>query len=116
MRTAAVPVLRERRVIGDSSIQTQPAKPAVCQIEVDFITEAPFRSYAEAIADQEHPDHQVRIGRGPPDIAVELRQLPPQSSSRRTYRSTADGGRLGCAFLARTHRTTQPIRLADVPS
>jgi hypothetical protein len=78
MRTAAVPVLRERRVIGDSSIQTQPAKPAVCQIEVDFITEAPFRSYAEAIADQEHPDHQVRIGRGPPDIAVELRQLPPQ--------------------------------------
>jgi len=65
-------------VIGDSSIQTQPAKPAVCQIEVDFITEAPFRSYVEAIADQEHPDHQLRIDRGPPDVAVERCQLPSQ--------------------------------------
>jgi hypothetical protein len=65
-------------VIGDNSIQTQPAKPAVCQIEVDFIIEAPFRSYPEAIADQKHPDHQLRIDRGPLDIAVERCQLPSQ--------------------------------------
>jgi hypothetical protein len=65
-------------VIGDGSIQTQTAKPAVGQIEVDFVTEAPFRSDTEAIADQEHPDHQLRIDRGPPDVAVERRQLPPQ--------------------------------------
>jgi hypothetical protein len=65
-------------VIGDGSIQTQTAKPAVGQIEVDFVTEAPFRSDTEAIADQKHPDHQLRIDRGPPDVAVERRQLPPQ--------------------------------------
>lgn len=72
---AAVPVLRERRVIGDSSIRTQPAEPAVCQIEVDFIAEASLRSDAEAVPDQEHPDHQLRIDRGPPDVAVEGCQL-----------------------------------------
>ena len=48
---ATVPVLRERRVVRDGSVQAQPAKPTVRQIEVNFIAEAPLRSYAEAIAD-----------------------------------------------------------------
>src|SRR6185437_3443087 len=48
---AAVPVLRERRVIRDRPVQTQPAKPAVCQIKVDFVAEASLPSYAEAITD-----------------------------------------------------------------
>ena len=75
---AAVPVLREGRVIGDSPVQSQPAKPAVRQIEVDFIAEATLRSYAETIAHQEHPDHQFGIDRRSSDVAVERRQLPSQ--------------------------------------
>jgi hypothetical protein len=75
---ATVPVLRECRVIGDSPVQNEPAKPAVRQIKVDFVAEAPLRSYAEAIADEEHPDHQFGIDRRPSDVAVERRQLPSQ--------------------------------------
>ena len=44
---ATVPVLRERRVIGDSPVQTQPAKPTVRQIEVDFIADSPANPTAQ---------------------------------------------------------------------
>src|SRR6185436_1903422 len=33
---------------------------------------------AEAVADNQHPDHQLRINRWPPERAVERRQFPPQ--------------------------------------
>src|SRR6202007_814080 len=38
-------------------------KPPIGQIEVDLIAQAPLRSNAEAVADQEHPDHQLGIDR-----------------------------------------------------
>jgi hypothetical protein len=44
-------------MIRHRSIQTEPAEPTVGQIEVNLIAQAPFRSNAEAVADQEHPDH-----------------------------------------------------------
>src|ERR1700758_3247941 len=74
---AAMPVLGERRVIRNRAIQTQPAKPPVGQIEVDLIAQAPLRSNAEAVTDQEHPDHQLRIYRRPADATVERRETPP---------------------------------------
>jgi len=44
---------------------------------VDFIAQAPLRSNAEAVTDQEHPDHQLGINRRPTDATVEGRQIPP---------------------------------------
>src|SRR6185312_15748926 len=74
---AAMPVLGERRVIWHRPIQTEPAEPSVGQIEVNLIAQAPLRSDAEAVTDQEHPDHQLGINRRPTDATVEGRQIPP---------------------------------------
>ncbi|MGY2990018.1 hypothetical protein ACVWZM_006928 [Bradyrhizobium sp. USDA 4501] len=74
---AAMPVLGECRVIRHRPIQTEPAEPPIGQIEVDLIAQPPLRSDAEAVTDQEHPDHQLGIDRTSADAAVERRQLLP---------------------------------------
>src|SRR3974377_1058242 len=58
--------------------QPKPAKPAICQIEVDLFTEPTLRTDPEAVADQQHPDHQLGIYRWPADAAVEARELAPE--------------------------------------
>ena len=68
---AAMPVLGERRVIRHHAIQTEPAEPPVGQIEVDLITQAPLRSDAEAVSDQEHPNHELGIAGGSTDETKE---------------------------------------------
>jgi hypothetical protein len=60
------------------AIEAKATEPAVCQIEMDLIAQPPLRADAEAIADDQHPDHQLRIDRRAPHRAVERRQLSPQ--------------------------------------
>jgi len=52
----------------------------VSQIEVNLPAEPPLRSDAEAVADHEHPYHQLRIDGGAFDAAVKGRQIPPDLS------------------------------------
>ena len=40
-----------------------------------FLAEPALRADAEAVADDQHPDHQFRIDRGTPDLAVEGPQV-----------------------------------------
>ena len=75
---ATVPVLREGRVIRHVTIQPEPAEPPICEIEVHLLAQAPFRSDADTVADDEHPDHQLRINRRPPCLTVKRRQLTTQ--------------------------------------
>jgi len=42
---------------------------------MDLLAQAPFGADAEAIADEQHPDHQLGIDRGPADLAVEGAQM-----------------------------------------
>jgi hypothetical protein len=44
---------------------------------VNLIAQVSLRSDAEAVTDQEHPDHQFGIDRRPADAAIEGRQIPP---------------------------------------
>src|SRR5262249_53107700 len=74
---ATMPVLGKSRVIRHRTVQTEPAEPPVGQIEVDLIAQAPLRSDAAAVTDQEHPDHELRIDRRPTDATVERRQAQP---------------------------------------
>src|SRR4029077_1639577 len=67
----AVAVLREGRMIRHIAFQPEPAEPAICEIEVDLLAQPPFRADAEAIAHQQHPDHQFGIDRGTAQFAVE---------------------------------------------
>ncbi|KRR08796.1 hypothetical protein CP49_29730 [Bradyrhizobium valentinum] len=64
-------------MIRHRAIQTEPAEPPVSQIEVDLIAQPPLQSDAEAVTEQEHPDHQFGIDRRSTDAAVEGRQVPP---------------------------------------
>ena len=43
-----------------------------------FLAQAPLRANAEAVPDDQHPDHELRIDRGAPGVAIELRQVPAQ--------------------------------------
>ena len=65
-------------MIGDMPVELKPAKPSIGQIEVDVLAQPPLRADAEAIADDQHPYHQLRIDRGASQRAVKGRQLPPQ--------------------------------------
>ena len=54
-----------------------PGKPAIGKVEVDLVTQPPFGANAEAIADNEHPDHQLRIDRRATRLAVVRLQMRP---------------------------------------
>jgi len=64
-------------VIRHCPIQTEPAEPPVGQIEMYLIAEAPLRSDAEAVTNQEHPDHQLGIDRRSTDATIERGQVSP---------------------------------------
>src|SRR5277367_145120 len=64
-------------MIGDIAIEPQSTKPAIGQIEMDLLAQATLRTNAKAIADNEHPDHQLRIDRGPSHVAVIGPQMRP---------------------------------------
>jgi hypothetical protein len=67
----AMPVLGERRVVRYLILQAQPTEPAIRQVQVDFLAEPAFRPDAEAVADDQHPNQQLRINRGSARMAVE---------------------------------------------
>ena len=72
---APMPVLREGRVVGHRAVQAEPAEPAIGEIEVNLFAQPPLRADAEAVTDDQHPDHQLRIDRRPARLAVERPQL-----------------------------------------
>jgi len=49
----------------------------ISEVEVDLLAQPSFRADAEAVADDQHPDHQLGIDRRPPEMAVEARQFAP---------------------------------------
>jgi hypothetical protein len=65
-------------VVGHFAIQAETAEPAVRQVQVDFLAQPPFRADAKAVADDQHPDQQLRIDRWAAFLAIEWRQPPPQ--------------------------------------
>jgi len=67
---AAVPVLGKGRVIRHRAVEAEAAEPAIGEIEVYLLAEPALRSDAQAIADEQHPDHQLGIDRGAAGLAV----------------------------------------------
>src|SRR5689334_5662483 len=62
-------------MVGHFAVEPQATEPAICQIEVNLLAKPPLGADAEAIADQQHPDHQLGINRGPTQLAVERSEL-----------------------------------------
>jgi hypothetical protein len=44
---------------------------------MDLLAQPTLRTNAQAVADDEHPDHQLRINRGPPHVARVGPQMRP---------------------------------------
>src|SRR5919109_105370 len=72
-----MPVFRESRVVRHGTVKPESAEPAIRQVQVNFLAEPPLRANTEAIADDEHPNHQLRINRRPTNLTVKRRQLAP---------------------------------------
>ncbi len=58
--------------------QTQTAEPPAGQVEAFLLAQTPLRADREAVADQEHPDHQFRAIRRTARMAAVGRQLGEQ--------------------------------------
>ncbi len=59
-------------------LQAKTTEPAIGQVQMHFLAQAAFRTDAVAVADDQHPDHQFRIDRGPTRVAVILGQVLTQ--------------------------------------
>ena len=57
-------------MIGDVAVEPQATEPAIGKIEVDLVAQPPLGANAEAVADNEHPDHQLGIDRRATRLAV----------------------------------------------
>jgi hypothetical protein len=65
-------------MIRHSAIQAEAAEPAIGEIQVHLLTQSPFRTDAHAIANDQHPKHQIRVNRWPAEGAVKWRKLAAQ--------------------------------------
>ena len=100
-----------------SPSRPKPAEPAVGQVEVNLLAQPPLRADAEAVADDQHPDHQLRIDRRPADLAVERRQFLPQPVEVDEPVDRAQQVlRRAHAVRAKTRRTGPPAGRAVPPS
>ncbi len=62
-------------MIRDTVRQIELAKPAVGQVQMHFFAEPPFRSNAEAVSDEQHPDQTLWNNRRAARVTVEIRQI-----------------------------------------
>src|ERR1700747_2197625 len=72
---ALVPRTAEYRVIGDPVLNAELAKPPVGQVDLDFSAQPAIRAERKHVANDQHPDHQHRVNRGPTRVRVIRRQL-----------------------------------------
>ena len=61
-------------MVGHPVGQIEPAEPTIGEVEMHLLAQAAFRADAEQVADQQHPEHQLWINRGPSARAVARRQ------------------------------------------
>jgi hypothetical protein len=48
-------------MIRNLVLETQSAKPSIRQVQMHFVAQPSFRADPEAVPDQQHPDHQLRV-------------------------------------------------------
>src|SRR6516225_9764370 len=55
---------------GNLVVEIELAEPAVSKVQRHFLAQPTLMANAIAVTNQEHPDHQLGINRGPADVAV----------------------------------------------
>lgn len=77
-------------MIGHIAFEPEAAEPAIAQVQMHFLAKAALRADAEALADEQHPDHQLGVDRRPADLAAKRTQMRPDI---REIDEPADGSR-----------------------
>src|SRR5215469_367091 len=72
---AAVPIDREHRRVGHLAVEIETTEPAIGKVKLHFLAQPTLRTDAVAIADNQHPDHELGVDRRPADLAVKGPQL-----------------------------------------
>ena len=58
-------------MVGHAAVEPELAKRAVGEVQMNLIAQSPFGADAEAVADDQHSDQQLRIDGTLPHIAIE---------------------------------------------
>ena len=66
---------REGRVIGDPIFDAEAAEPAIREIKLHLAAQRALRADREHVAEDEHPDHKLRIDRRPSGVRIVRRQF-----------------------------------------
>ena len=66
----AKPIHREGRMVRNLIVEIELAEPAVSKVQRHFLAQPALMTNAIAVTDQQHPDDQFGIDRGPADSAV----------------------------------------------
>ena len=68
---AARTVLGEGGMIRHPAVESEPGEPAVGEVEADLVAQPALGADAEAVADDQHADHQLGIDGGAASRIVE---------------------------------------------
>jgi hypothetical protein len=75
---AAMTIDRKGGMVRHLVLKAEPAEPPIGKVELDLTTESALGADRVAVADQEHPDHQLGIDRRTSRVTVERRESGPQ--------------------------------------
>ena len=75
----AMPVLREGGVVGNAVVQIKAAKPAIGEVQMHLFAQATLRPDAKTVPNQKHADQQFLIERRATGVAVEVREMRPDT-------------------------------------
>ena len=70
-----MPGTAEYRMVRDLVLDVQAAEPPIRKVHLHLGAEPALRAEREHVADNQHPDHQLRIDRGPAGVGVIRLQL-----------------------------------------
>jgi hypothetical protein len=72
-------------MIGNLVIEIEPAEPPISQVQLNLLAQPPLEADAVAVANDQHPDQELRIDRRSTDVAIERCQLLAQVSQHLHY-------------------------------
>src|SRR5262249_12251711 len=62
-------------MVGDLVVKIEPTEPAIGKVKLDLLAQPALRTDAVAVADNQHPNHELGVDRRPANLAVERLQL-----------------------------------------
>jgi hypothetical protein len=88
----------------------KPTKPTIGEVYLHLTAQRPLRADRKHVADDQHPDHEPRIDRGPTDPGVIGRKLGMDPGQVKNGSNPANGMIVRYRLQGRTNKTAVPAR------